>query len=487
MTSPDPLSTPPSAGVADAAASARQRKQNQALFRVGLAGLTAFYVYFGLTTEVADPFHLYLGLAIAVLAVLPSLLWAKQARYNLPLFEVFMLTSINTYAIPLLSGHDELTRFDASTMTNAAWQVLCYLVVANITYFAVSARPRRGPFWEEEIVSKQISRFLNYGMLLATTYTIIAQFTDWIPFEMAGVLRAISFGVGNIACFLQSRRWGRGELPGQEKVYFAAQVFAQIYFGWASLLLIGGISLLTLCLLGYLSGAKKLPLIAMAIVAPILALLHNGKAAMRLQYWGPMGTERRQVTISELPQFYLNWINFGLRPREEESSKSNNARLLERTSLFHVMCLVVSLTPERQPFLDGRTYKDIPAQFVPRLFWREKPGAHVSTNTLAVYYGLQREEDTAKTTVGFGLLTEAYANYGLIGAGLLGFIFAGAFKKISGWSVESPLLSYPGLLMVVLMAWSFMTEFTLSIWLSSLFQAVVVVLGVPMVTRKFFR
>jgi hypothetical protein len=40
-------------------------------------------------------------------------------------------------------------------------------------------------------------------------------------------------------------------------------------------------------------------------------------------------------------------------------------------------------------------------------------------------------------------------------------------------------------LLVLLMAWSFQTELTLSIWLSSLFQAAVAVLGMPFVLRNF--
>lgn len=122
MMQTDQLPTPPPESAGDAAASARERRQNQALFRIGLIGLVLFCVYFGLTAEFADPLHLYSGLAIAIIGVLPSLFLAKRARHNLPLLEVFILTSVNTYAIPLLSGHEELARCDASRMTNALSQ-----------------------------------------------------------------------------------------------------------------------------------------------------------------------------------------------------------------------------------------------------------------------------------------------------------------------------------------------------------------------------
>lgn len=469
---------------------ATQRRRSRALFTTGLVGLLAFCAYYGVTAKVEDPWHLYLGLAIAVLASVPALRWAKQARYTLPVFEVFMLTCLSAYAIPLLSGHEQLRRFEPETLTSAALLVLLYLIVANATYAAVRAKPKTGATWRNEIVSRDISKFLGYGMVLATAYTIISQFTGWIPQEYGNILRSIAFGVGNIACFVQSRRWGRGELPQQEKAVFALLLFAQIFFGTASLLLVNGLSLLLLSLLGYIAGAKKIPFLTVLIALVITGVLHNGKSAMRLRYWGEFGLNRNDVAISELPEFYANWFTYGLQPPAEDPTKSKNAKLFERASLFHIMCLVVSLTPEPQPYLDGETYTYVWAQFVPRPLWLgagEKPSAHVATNRLAVYYGLQSSEDSAKTTVGFGLLTEAYANFGFIGVAVLGMIFAGAFKKISEWSSESPNLSYPGLFMIVLMAWSFMTEYTLSIWISSLWTATAVVLGVPFVTRNFFR
>jgi hypothetical protein len=186
--------------------------------------------------------------------------------------------------------------------------------------------------------------------------------------------------------------------------------------------------------------------------------------------------------VTELPAFFGEWIQDGL---DLHQKSGLTGKLLERTSLFQIICLVVDNTPDRLPCLDGLTYGQIPGQFVPRFFWPEKPVAHISTYTLSIYYGLQRPEDTEKTTIAFGLLAEAYANFGFYGAGLLGAVFAFCLKKYGLWTQQSPILSNAGLLLVLLMAWSFQTELTLSIWLSSLFQAAVAVLGVPFVLRHF--
>jgi hypothetical protein len=84
------------------------------------------------------------------------------------------------------------------------------------------------------------------------------------------------------------------------------------------------------------------------------------------------------------------------------------------------------------------------------------------------------------------MLSEAYANFGYIGLALLGALIGSMFKKIQGWASGGPLFSYGGLLLIILLAWSFQVEFTLSIWLASLYQASVAVLGIPFTIRQFF-
>jgi hypothetical protein len=478
---PSPIS-PSSPEPASAKVRNEELRRSKSLFAYGVAGIAAGTVYYAYRAEVSDPFQLYLGIAMIILAVLPSLLWAKRARFGLPLFEVFMLTGINTYAIPLLSGHQALSAFKPDVITKAAIGVVLFQLIANFTFTFTKARPKRTRFWSHEIIARDISRLLGYGMAITTAYTVIVAYTDWIPSDLTGIVRAIGYGVGIIATFIQCRRWGTGELLAHEKVSFSILLIIQIIFSWVSLFLVGGISIMVLGLLGYVSGSKKIPFLLLALVLPLVAVLHNGKSTMRDLYWeGGLPPP----PITSLPAFFTEWIGYGL-DAEIQAKRNDSNRLLERTSLFHLMCLVTSLSPERQPYLYGETYAQIPGQFVPRFFWPEKPVGHISTYTLSIYYGLQRVEDTAKTTIGFGLLTEAYANFGFFGLGLIGVFFGGLFKMVSIWASESPILSYGGMLMVVLMSWSFQTELTMSIWLSSLFQACVAILGVPYVVRNLF-
>jgi hypothetical protein len=455
--------------------------QSIKLFRLTLVSLGALIAYLIYNAKVSETLQLDLGILIVVLGFLPGLLWIKRAEYHLPIFETFIATTITAYGIPLISGHEQLQYYDSATITKAAFAVVLFQLVAIMTYTAWRASPKRGRFWREDAFSGDFSKYLSYGMTLSIAYSVVDQFTDWVPDDLEGPIRAICFGFGIIATFVQSRRWGLGQLPTYARTGFIMQLTALVVLNVASLFLVQGISTLILALLGYVSASKKFPVAATIILLPIFTVLHQGKTAMRLKYWEGQAPK---PTLVQLPDFFGEWFTDGLAGRPTGDAPAEKVSLLDRTSLIQILCLVVSATPERLPFINGETYAQIPGQFVPRFFWPGKPVGHVSTNTLAVYYGLQRIEDTEKTTIAFGLLAEAYSNFGLLGVSLVAFVFGGAFKKISGWAAESPILSYPGLILIVLMAWSFQDEFTLSIWLSSFYQACVVVCIVPFALNR---
>lgn len=480
--SPGPDATPPATADIPAEATRPRRPRSSRLFGGGVFAVLAAIAFFAVNSKSEDILHLYLGLMMLVGATLPSLLWARRADFRFPVFEVFMLTGINTYAIPLLTGHEQLSLYSGDTVTIAAFAVVIFQIIANVVYASTRGIPKRSPVWTEEVISRNITDYLAYGMAVTTAYTIVSGFTDWIPRDLNSVLRAACYGVGIISTFIQCRMWGQNTLPHYRKGIFVFQLALQVMFSWAALFLIGGMSILVLALVGYVSGGKKIPFLAIALVLPVVAVLHNGKSMMRDKYWEGRAP---QPTISELPAYFSEWVDYGLNPPENQTGGRETTRVLDRSSLFHIMCLVVSQTPEKRPFLGGETYAFVPGQFIPSFFWKGKPPVHIATNTLSVYYGLQVMEATVKTTIAFGLLTEAYANFGLFGSALLGGIFAFVFKKFGDWTTYSPILSYPGLVLIVLMAWSFQTELTLAAWLSSLYQACVVVLGIPFIIRNF--
>lgn len=455
------------------------------LFALGSLAAGALLVYYAVTAQVDDPLHLYQGLLMVLLAVLPSLLWARRGGENLPAFEVVILMTANTYAFPLLNGHVQLNNYDSSTITTTANLVLLYQIIAISAYLLVKGRPIRSAAFQKEVLTRDLQKYVGYGLLLSTGYTLVSiYYGNLIPSEINTVLRAVCMGIGLVTTFAQSRRWGHGLLTRQEKTTLVVLVSAQAVMQFSTLFLVQGISIILVGLVGFVSGAKRIPLAATLIVFGVAAILHNGKSTMRARYWTATGGQH-SLEVQQLPAFFSEWIQAGLSGADEQGAEREmTKKLLDRTSLFHMLCMVTDLTPDRLPFLNGETYAQVPGQFVPRFFWPNKPHAHISTDTLAIYYGLQDETTVRNATIGFGLVAEAYANFGFFGVGTLAFILGAFYKRVHTATAESPLLSYPGLFVIILMAWSFQTEATMAVWLGSMSQACIGVLGVPFLIRN---
>ncbi len=450
-----------------------------------LGVLVATELYFMFTAKVRASEHLQLGCVMIFLAFLPAYLWARRGRSTLPVFEVILFTTLNTYGLPLLNGHENLNFYSESDITAAAISVIIFQLAAIATYQLFRGRASLSPFWREEIITRDIARILGYGLLLNTLYIILSTFTRVIPSDLMSILRAVFFGIGIISVFTLSRRLGLGQLSSFEKVFFALNLSIQVTGMIATLFLVGAVSTLLLALIGYISARGRIPVVICVLLFVTIALLHAGKSPMRDKYW--KGSVRTVPTMAELPNFFFEWIQYGLASADAdtEQDKKITSKLVERTSLIHILCLVTNRSPQLLPHLDGETYADIPAQFVPRIFWSDKPLGHVSNTRLSVYYGLQTEAETATTTIGFGMLAEAYANFGYFGLGALGVLVGFVIKRAQTLSNEGPIFSYGGLLLVLLLAWSFQVEFTLSMWIASFYQACIAVLGLPFLLKKF--
>jgi hypothetical protein len=333
---------------------ARSRRMSLAV----VTALIAIEAYFFATATVRTPVHLQLGLVIILLAFIPVWRWAKQGKSSLPVFEVLLFTTANTYAFPLLNGHEGLLRYPVEDVTTAALQVILFQVSAILVHAIVPSRPGIGRFWREEVIGGTLSRWLEHGMTVSTAYVIVSTFTNWIPGGIGSVLRAVFFGIGIICTFITSRRYGQGLLSPGEKFMFFANIFIQCVAIGATLVMVGAISTVLLALVGYVSASGRVPTLVSAVIFAVLAILHNGKSEMRAIFWSP--EEQRLPAISELPAFYSDWFSHGLSLANEADGKNQmTGKLIERTSLLHILCLVVSNSPTPNPFLEGE--RNLPA------------------------------------------------------------------------------------------------------------------------------
>jgi len=327
-----------------------------------------------------------------------------------------------------------------------------------------------------------VRRWLPFGLWLHVGYLFLGTFTTVVPDEIDSVLRAVFFGISICCSFLIGRYWGDDDLPADQKPNIVCAMLIEIILQLLTLYLITAISGLIVFFLAYVSAGRRIPWAAIAISFGVFSVLHNGKSAMREKYWAEGA---KAPGITDMPAFFFEWAGHGLESPQADGEAPHKSKLLERASLLQMLCLVIDSTDNGLPLLMGETYGYIPAQLVPRIIWPDKPSGQVATMRLSIYYGLQDEYSTRSTSIAFGTLTEAYANFGFIGMALFGIFVGWAGKVISVWTRSCPLLSNGSLIMILIMAWSIQIELPMSVWVASLYQAMICVLLLPFAARFF--
>lgn len=434
------------------------------------------------TTPLANALVTATALIIMLLAALPAIRWAKTQSDGLPAYELMMLTFIPFYAMPLLQGHPATLGFGDDILFRSAVAIIIFQIACMLGHRAVRGRPLRSRLWTSALLDENNLNLGRWGIVLATVFVYLQTFTDSIPEEFLSILRALFFGIGIVSVFVVSQFWGQGKVAPAEKAFLVVVLFLQTVIVASQLLLITTASTILMALIGYITGRRKLPLVFMVAVFGVLAVLHNGKDKMREIYWDEDRTER--LAFGDLPDFFQQWVEFGLAV-DDADEREVAGGILERASLFQIMCNIAHQSPERLPYLTGRTYDALPLLVVPRLLWPDKPRPHDSNKILAVYYGFTTAESAQKVSIAFGIPSEAYANFGFLGTFLVGFGIGILFKKVGGWGQYAAPLSLAGLAQILLIAWSFQAEMTLAVWLSSLYQASVALLGIPWAYRHF--
>ena len=457
----------------------------------GFAALAIGAVWFWFSSPWQSASVNLLTIAICLAGLSPILFWLRRNDMAYPLAEVLQLTLIPFYAIPLLSEHEAVARYPEDVISKAAFLVLVFQVccqfgsfVANRTYHS----PRHSAWWSDELVSDANLKFSTYTLISTTAWLFFSSFTDIVPPELVGTLRAIFFGIGTLSTFIQARMWGSNQLTPGQKSLLIINVLLQVLLTSLGLLLVTGIIILLLALVGYFSSARRIPWLAIALALPAVAILHNGKHAMREIYWGEYA---HKVQVIDVPRFYSEWVGYGLQAGGGKAAAngdpSTTSSLFQRASLIQIVCYAVETVPDRTGYLDGATYSYILPQIIPRFLWPSKPSPNDSVKVLSVRLGILSAEEAESTSIGYGLISESYVNLGLYGTALLGVALGWALRRVALGTSMCNTLSVGGIFRILCLAWCLNTETTLAVWLSSFYQACISIFFPLFLLRSIFR
>ena len=204
-----------------------------------------------------------------------------------------------------------------------------------------------------------------------------------------------------------------------------------ILLALSNLFLVGGLMYCLAAFLGYVITARRIPWLGLGTAFATLAVLHAGKFEIRNTYWAHDVSECQEISVTRIPSLMVDWFAAGTDALWSGRAESD---VLERASLLHMLVLVQRTTPDFIPYLEGETYALLPSMLVPRFLDPEKTVSQAALNLLSIRYGLQTTESIARTTIGWGLVSEAYANFGYEAVLVVGALFGvicGALMRLS--------------------------------------------------------
>ncbi len=191
--------------------------------------------------------------------------------------------------------------------------------------------------------------------------------------------------------------------------------------------------------IGFFWSSGRLPWRFLTVALLALSFLNTGKSTMRSRYWGNEDAPAEQRSLRDLPRSYEEWIEVsyrsilenGAEPGDSSSlpelSAKKNQTLLDRIdNLQNLLFVIDAIRTDHIKPLEGRTYALIPPLLMPRILWPDKPRTHEGQVLLNVHFGRQDLESTFTTYIAWGLLPEAYGNFGAV----TGSILLGAFLGI---------------------------------------------------------
>ncbi len=449
------------------------------------AALSVLYLYALLDT---DPVDVAWAFAISAVAMLPGYLWCTGRARGVPVLPLFAASHIWAFAFPLVAKHPGVLDYDTQRHTVASLTVVVFLLVATAVWYRLvnwsRLRPRPGV---RKVFSANSGDGLFLAMLGGSSVFTLVVFGGWINLgaDIMSSLRGIVLGLGSQGIYVLAYRWGLGVLHRNTVRWFLPLLVAFMVINATSTLLVGSMTSFLLAVIGFSVGNRRVPWLVFALGIALFMFLHLGKGEVRDRYRGDSDGMGRLATPTEYPAFFGEWIRGSFVKLAGESDQDDGQTLLQRASLMHILLMVQQDSPDPMPFMKGATYVHIPQQLIPRIFSPEKVSAHEGTVLLNLHYELQASrEDAAVTSIGWGLLSEAYANFGYWGVAALAVLLGWSFGALSAWGANSPVLSFRFLCNLLVLALCFNTEISTGAFLASLYQSFLALVGVSLLLMK---
>ena len=456
------------------------RRKLNLLFWLLTGSLIFFLIFFNDASVPIDRLGMSLALVGAIL--LPSWLWVSNRSQGLPIFPFYSLFFFPTYAVPLCRGDSRFAQYTEMEIANGVLTLMGYLLLATLVWWQCTNR-NLPPVAKVKALDPAKSTTLMLFLLLAG---ILFELFGFIAGESLGgayqALRGYAQNGSRLAIFVLFYQMGRGQLGKGTVVLTMLLAGGLLVRQVASIVLASAFPVLGLAFAGFFLGSGKIPWKSLVVATGLIALLHSGKAEMRSIYY----KEGVRVGLMDYPAFFANWMAKGMvgltKGTSTEGVEIQSAK--ERSALLPLLLQIQKMTPDQVPYLEGASYQYLPSMLVPRIITKDKAVAHISNMIMAIHYGILKVEEVWMTSIGFDLLMESYANYGLTGVAGLAVVMGLFLGLTTLMTTGVPLFSFRFLMAVLVLSAIVGSNNTMGVFATTIWQGFLALFSLSLVIMR---
>lgn len=423
----------------------------------------------------------------------------RSRGIGLPVVPILGLQHLIAYGMPIVIQHEVVRNYPSGHLIQGGLEVLVFCCsLAATWHFGIRAfRPAPAVSYALQGLSQQGSaklRRMGFSLIVISSLYQLMQSMNALGFLFAllpggstSVVVALMALASACGFFIVSMFVGFGSLSPGSRVLFWGLMILNCFIGAASYLLSPATTIVASVLIGLFWSRGRIPWRYLTIVVAVLAFLNLGKYTMRDRYWNQtLDDPMPHLVLSQMPASYAEWIEVsyqaatGTEERDPgailKKSSTQSVSLFERVNnLQNLLYVIDAVDTWNIPPLGGKTYSVIPPLLVPRIFWPEKPRTHAGQVMLNVHFGRQDMNSTFQTYIAWGLLPEAFGNFGSYwGAIFLGSCLGIFFAWLENATARKLLLSLEGFIaFTILLGMASSYEMVASILITSIFQAII--------------
>lgn len=430
------------------------------------------------------------ALAIGVACMYPMYLWCAGRVKGMPVFPFFALTYLWTFCLPLLSENPNILKYSPGQHLLAATTTVIFLGSGTFVWqkMVQTATPPMSRIFALKSGAADSFFISTVGLGALLNMYIIGGWSG-IPDQLFTIVRGVILGLSFLGIFVLAYRCGQGDIPRRKVLLFFIFLVLNILSAAATLVLKTALTLFLLSIFAYVIGARKVPLLLVMVGLVALMPLHYGKHEMRHKYWEGEGAHYIQPW--DYPAWFQEWSGYAMQNMNPEPIRPHLVKqekkesFIERSSVIHMLMMAQEKIPAQYSYVNGATYGIIPLLFIPRALNPNKIRSHEGTHMLNIHIRRQTYEDTLRTTIAWGLLPEAYANFGVIGCGWIGAFLGLFYGWVTRMAIGTPAFSFRTMFCVLILSFALAsTEWTSGVYAATLFQSTMPILGIRLVFMK---